>query len=77
MTSPSQTYGNFNIGNSYGNYSSTTYNTSYIPINLNCTITLELDSLAIVRRGAYNGNLGGCRPYIQSLNKYREQIGAQ
>ncbi|WP_186426354.1 hypothetical protein [Cupriavidus metallidurans] len=79
MSTPSQTYGNFNVSNgyrnAYGNYSSTTYNTTMVPVNYNCTITLELDRDAIIRRGSYQGNLGGCTPYIKSLNRYREQMG--
>lgn len=77
VTTPSTTYGNVNVGRAYGNYSSTTYSTSYVPVNYNCSVTMEVDENDRIMRGQYEGNLGGCEGYIKRLNRFRKQIGAR
>lgn len=75
FTSPSYTAGSFNVGNKVGNYSSTTMNTTYMPMSFDCTIVAELDSENRVKRTQYDGNMGGCEPFIIRLNQYRKRAG--
>jgi len=36
-------------------------------LNFQCHITLEVDAKNIIQGGQYDGNLGGCEPYILAL----------
>ncbi|XDZ49607.2 hypothetical protein AB8806_17495 (plasmid) [Ralstonia syzygii subsp. celebesensis] len=75
IASPSYSTGNFNVGNKVGSYSSTTMNATYIPMSLDCTIVAELDAENRVTRTQYDGNMGGCEPFIIRLNQYRKKAG--
>jgi hypothetical protein len=50
----------------------TTYNT-YTPVNYNCKITLVANPSGKLVKWGYDGNLGGCGPYIRWLNNYRKK----
>lgn len=52
-------------------YSATTTGGTYVPVNYNCSIALEVDANEIIRRYQYNGNLGGCGSYIKALKNGR------
>jgi hypothetical protein len=49
----------------------TTY-TQAVPVNYNCQIKLIAGGNGILKQGGYSGNIGGCTPYINLLNTYRE-----
>jgi hypothetical protein len=53
-------------------YASTSYNQA-VPINYNCNIQIAADSLGTIKRWQYNGNLGGCRGYIEGLHEYSKR----
>jgi hypothetical protein len=69
MPSTTTTTGSIGTGMGYRPFSATTTGGSYIPVSYNCEIVLEVDSNDIIKRYQYNGNLGGCRQYIQALRK--------
>jgi hypothetical protein len=50
-------------------YGSTTYNQP-MTVNHNCTVKVITGSSGTIKSWDYEGNLGGCRPYIQRLNAY-------
>lgn len=50
-------------------YATTTYNQP-VAVNHNCTVKVITGANGIVKTWDYEGNLGGCRPYIQRLNAY-------
>lgn len=77
ITSPSTTYGTVSTNKSFGTYSATTYTTSYIPVDYSCSVTMQIDSNDTIVRIEYEGNLGGCEPYINNLNQFRKQVGAR
>jgi hypothetical protein len=47
----------------------TTTTTQAIPMNFNCTIKVIVSS-GLVKTWEYDGNLGGCEPYINRLNRH-------
>lgn len=62
----STTYGSVGTAPVYG---STTYNQA-VPVNYSCQIKLVADPNGYLKHWEYNGNLGGCRNYIQRVNAY-------
>jgi hypothetical protein len=50
-------------------YGTTTTNQA-IPVNYNCTIKIITGTDGVIRSWEYDGNLGGCRGYIERLNAY-------
>lgn len=50
----------------------TTTTTRAIPMNLSCTIKVIVSS-GLVKAWDYDGNLGGCEPYINRLNRHFRQ----
>lgn len=50
-------------------YATTTYNEA-VPYNFNCTIKIVISNKKTIKYWSYKGNLGGCEPYINNLNKY-------
>lgn len=74
--STSTTHGAVHNGRSAANYSATSLSTSYEPVDYACIITLEVDADNRVRRGQYEGNMGGCEPYIWRLKKFREPMAS-
>lgn len=49
----------------------TTTTSQMIPLNYNCTIKVIAGAEdGIIKSWDYEGNLGGCAPYIQRLNSY-------
>lgn len=69
MPTSTTTTGSVGTGMTYRPFSATTYGGTYVPVNYNCEIILEVDSNDIIKRYQYNGNLGGCGPYIKALKK--------
>lgn len=67
MPTTTTTYGTVNTNRGFGTYSGTTTGGTFIPMNYNCTVILEVDQNDIVRRYQYEGNLGGCASYIDAL----------
>ncbi len=63
------TTGYSGVGASYTPNSSTTLGGTYISVDYNCQITLEVDAKEVITGYQYNGNRGGCEPYIKALNK--------
>ena len=47
----------------------TTTNTTLVPVNYNCTIQLAVDSSGIIKSWQWNGNMGGCAQYANSLTR--------
>lgn len=62
------TYGNVGTTPFYG----TSTSIQNVPYSYNCTIKLMANYQGILSHWEYDGNLGGCTPYIQRLNKFRE-----
>lgn len=75
ITNTTTSYGTFNTAYNFGNYSKTTTGTSYLPVSYNCTVTVAVDSSDRIQRTQYEGNLGGCEPYIKRLNAFRKARG--
>lgn len=75
VSTPIQSYGTVATPRGFGSFSTTTMQTSMVPVSYNCSITLQVDANNIVTGYNYEGNLGGCRTYIQRLKKYRKQTG--
>jgi hypothetical protein len=75
MTTSSQAYGTISTSKGWGAYSGMTAQTSYVPVNFNCSITLQINEANTVVSYQYSGNLGGCKGYIRSLNAYRKGQG--
>ena len=50
-------------------YGSTT-SMQAIPMNFNCTIKVIVDGGGTIKTWEYDGNMGGCKPYIDRLNSY-------
>lgn len=69
MPTTSTTTGYAQSGVRTATFSSAT--TSAVPMNLNfqCHIALQVDSNNVIRRYQYEGNLGGCAPYIRALKQ--------
>lgn len=42
-------------------------------LNYNCTIQLAADSEGILKSWNYDGNIGGCSPYIKRLKEYTKK----
>lgn len=72
MPTSSTTTGYVQSGNRTANYSATTMSSTPVTMNFQCHITLQVDSANIVRRYQYEGNLGGCQPYIRALKEQAE-----
>ncbi|MCY0855751.1 hypothetical protein [Cupriavidus sp. D39] len=72
MPQSQTTYGNVTSNRGYANYSSTSYSSVPVAINQRCEIILEVDYAKRITKWQYQGNLGGCRPYIQRLNELPE-----
>lgn len=68
------TYGNVYSGGVMGTYSQTTTYGTYVPVTYACNITLEVDSSDTIVAYQYQGNIGGCAPYIRSLEKSKDFI---
>ncbi|MCT9114719.1 hypothetical protein N6G02_01110 [Cupriavidus gilardii] len=75
ISNTTTSYGSFNTAYNFGTYSKTTTGTSYLPVSYNCTVTVAVDSGEHIRQTQYEGNLGGCEPYIKRLNAYRKARG--
>lgn len=69
MPSTTTTTGSVGTGLGYRPFSATTTGGTYIPVSYNCEIVMEVDANDIIKRYQYNGNLGGCEPYINALKK--------
>jgi hypothetical protein len=50
-------------------YGSTTY-MQQIPVNYSCTIKLIASGDGMLKKWEYNGNIGGCTPYINRLKDF-------
>lgn len=72
VTNTAQSFGTVAANGRWGTYSGTTTSTSYVPISYNCSITVQVDMTDRISGYQYNGNLGGCEPYIKRLNRYRK-----
>lgn len=72
MPTSSTTTGYVQSGNRTANYSATTMSSTPVTMNFQCHITLQVDSSNVVRRYQYEGNLGGCQPYIRALKEQAE-----
>lgn len=66
-SSPSYTIGTVNVGNV--GYSTSAQNISLDETTYSCALTLGTDSKGVIKNYSYDGNLGGCGPYITALNK--------
>lgn len=62
----STTYGTVGTTPVYG---TTTYN-QVVPVNYNCQIKLISSKDGILKSWEYNGNIGGCKNYINRLDNY-------
>lgn len=69
MPTTTSTTGSFGVGTGFTPYSATTTGGTFVPVNYNCQITLEVDAKQIIQRYQADGNLGGCEPYIKALKK--------
>lgn len=69
MPTTATTYGTVNTNRGFGSYSGTTTGGTFMPVNYNCNVTLEVDQDDIIRRYQYEGNLGGCERYIRALKR--------
>ncbi|KJJ95059.1 hypothetical protein UB44_23370 [Burkholderiaceae bacterium 26] len=74
--SATTTVGNFNTTRTAGTFSSTTLGTSYESANYSCKLVFQIGDDQRVAHVRYDGNLGGCSPYIDRLNAYREKAEA-
>lgn len=54
---------------SSGPFSATTNSTTPVLLNYRCHIALQVDANNIITRYQYEGNLGGCAPYIRALKR--------
>ncbi len=70
-----QSFGTVNSSAGWGTFSGMTTQTSYVPVNYNCSITLQVDISNRISGYEYNGNIGGCGGYIRRLNRYRKANG--
>jgi hypothetical protein len=75
ITMPVHSYGTVSGPGGFGSFSSTSSQTSFVPVHYNCSITLRVDSTNVVTGYNYEGNLGGCGSYIKRLNQYRKLNG--
>jgi uncharacterized protein YceK len=69
----STTNGYVQSGNRFANYSATTTSTTPMTLNFQCHITMQVDTNNIIRRFQYEGNLGGCAPYIRAMKTAGEE----
>lgn len=67
MPVTSTTTGYAQAGSQIGTYGATTTSSAPMLLNFQCHITLEVDAKNIIQGGQYDGNLGGCEPYILAL----------
>ena len=51
----------------------TTTTTQVVPMNLNCTIKIVVGANSHIRTWEYEGNLGGCAPYINRVREYTKR----
>ncbi|MNK33418.1 hypothetical protein D3C87_518990 [compost metagenome] len=65
----STTYGTAYGTGGYANYSATTNYMAPMAFNHNCTITLRVSDQDVILGHQYQGNLGGCTPYIEALTR--------
>ena len=63
------TYGNVNALGAAGTYNQTTSYSSAVPLDYQCEIVLEVGTNDIIQGYQYQGNLGGCNNYINSLRR--------
>jgi hypothetical protein len=63
MTTSSSTYGT--VGSTP--YSGTTYGTTFVRANLNCTIQLGTTPDGTIKTWQWNGNMAGCMQYARRL----------
>lgn len=66
LTSPQLTTGT--VGST--SFSASTMQTDYVPVTYSCKIQIATDMSGIVKNYNYDGNMGGCEPYIHRLNNY-------
>jgi len=76
VTTTAGTVGGFNTTRTTGTYSSTTLGSSYETVNYSCRLVFQVGDDERVAHVQYDGNLGGCQPYIDRLDKYRERLKA-
>lgn len=69
MPSTSTTYATLGVGARAVPYAATTDSGSYIPVNYACNLTLATNNAGIVISYQYEGNMGGCKRYINALKK--------
>lgn len=69
MPTTTTTNGYIGVGSGLTPYSATTMGGTFIPVNYTCQITLAVDAREIITHYEYNGNLGGCEPFIKALKK--------
>ena len=69
MTMPSTSFTSGNLGTSSINTSTTSYSTSYIPVNNVCVIKLSVDDNEIINRWEFKGNQGGCQYYTDGIKR--------
>jgi hypothetical protein len=77
MPTSSTTTGYLQSGTKMATYAATTNSSVPVVMNFNCNIALQVDSSNVIRRYQYEGNLGGCEPYIKALNKKKSAIAKQ
>ncbi|WP_234424367.1 hypothetical protein [Dickeya sp. ws52] len=66
LSSPQTTYGTVGATT----FNSTTTQLSAVPVQYACTIQLATDEAGTIKQYQYDGNMGGCEPYIHRLNAY-------
>lgn len=69
ITMPTQTTTTGSVGNGLGYrpFTATTYGSAMIPVSYQCTLALSVNSQEIITGYSYDGELGGCEPYINAL----------
>jgi hypothetical protein len=67
MPTTSTSTGYVQSGAGVATYTSTTNSSVPVTMNFNCHIALQVGPDNIIRRYQYEGNLGGCAPYINAL----------
>lgn len=67
MPVTSTTNGYAQAGSHVASFGATTTANAPVLLNFQCHITLEVDAKNIIQGAQYDGNLGGCEPYILAL----------
>lgn len=63
--------------NTYGNvgltpFSGSTYGSTVVPVSYQCTVKVMVSQQKVIKGYDYNGNLGGCSPYIKRVRAYKQ-----